>query len=180
MHQLAVWNDWQSALIAIAVVSACYLAVMWITAVAWTWRDVGGRTTDGFERVASVLLVVAFAIPGLLLYVLMRPRSTIEERMERRLEAEAMFQDIQERPACPQCAARVQPDFVFCPVCRAQLRFPCGVCGEALANDWVMCPYCTSDRARPGAATRGRTASRKSHVKQGATRPAFATGRPRA
>jgi predicted amidophosphoribosyltransferase len=108
----------------------------------------------------------------------MRPKTTIEEQMDRRLEAEAMFQDIQERPACPQCAARVQPDFILCPMCRAQLRTPCAECGEALRVDWVMCPFCTADR-RPAPAPMPRRAVSGMRTPSAPARPAFATGRPR-
>jgi hypothetical protein len=183
MEPLAVWNDWERALIAVAVVCALYIVAMWIAAIVWTFKDIRGRTTDGFEQAASVLLVIVFTIPGLLLYVLMRPKSTIEDRMDRRLEAEAMFQDIQERPSCPQCAARVEPDFILCPLCRAQLRTPCAECGQALAVDWVMCPYCMADRTPTPAPTRAARRRASAPAKPSAAgrevRPAFAGGRPR-
>jgi hypothetical protein len=164
-------TDWQNALILVALLLALYLLVMWAAAVVWTFRDIRARTSDPFEQASSVLLVAIFNIPGLLLHVLMRPKTTIEDQMDRRLEAEAMFQDIQERPACPQCATRIQPDFILCPLCRAQLRTPCDDCGQALAVDWVMCPYCTAERAPAPAATPRRRAAY-------ATKPSIAAARP--
>lgn len=167
-------TDWQNALILVALLLALYLLVMWGAAVVWTFRDIRARTSDPFEQASSVLLVAIFNIPGLLLHVLMRPKTTIEDQMDRRLEAEAMFQDIQERPACPQCAARIQPDFILCPLCRAQLRTPCDDCGQALAVDWVMCPYCTADRAPAPAATPRRRAAYATRPNIAAPRPALA------
>jgi hypothetical protein len=163
MDGLAIWSDWESALIAFAALCALYLAVMWITAIVWTYRDISERTTDPVERGASVLIVAFFGIPGLLLHVLIRPKTTLEDRMDRRLEAEAMFQDIHERPACPQCATRIQPDFITCPSCRAELRTPCETCRQALATDWVICPYCQAERAPAPAkpARRAVTAARQ-------------------
>jgi hypothetical protein len=172
-------TDWQNALIVAAVLVAMYLLIMWAAAVVWTFRDIRARTTDPLEQASSVLLVAIFNIPGLLLHVLMRPKTTIEDQMDRRLEAEAMFQDIQERPACPQCAARVQPDFILCPLCRAQLRTPCEECGQALAVDWAMCPYCTAERAPAPAAASRQRAFRTSRPSTAMARPAFAGGRPR-
>lgn len=172
-------TDWQNALILVAFLFALYLAVMWVAAIVWTYRDIRARTTEPFEQASSVLLVAIFNIPGLLLHVLMRPKMTIEDQVDRRLEAEAMFQDIQERPACPQCAARVQPDFVLCPLCRAQLRAPCRDCGQPLAVDWVMCPYCTAERTPAPAAAPMRGARYAGAPGLRAPRPAFAAGRPR-
>lgn len=172
-------TDWQNALTVAAVLVALYLLIMWAAAVVWTYRDSRARTTDPLEQASSVLLVAIFNIPGLLLHVLMRPKTTIEDQMDRRLEAEAMFQDIQERPACPQCAAPIQPDFIMCPLCRAQLRTPCGDCRQPLAVDWAMCPYCTAERTPAPTAARWQRAPR-APVASGATpRPAFALGRPR-
>jgi hypothetical protein len=172
-------TDWQNALMVAAVLVAVYLLIMWAAAVVWTFRDIRARTTDPLEQASSVLLVAIFNIPGLLLHVLMRPKTTIEDQMDRRLEAEAMFQDIQERPACPQCAAPVQPDFILCPLCRAQLRTPCDECGQALAVDWAMCPYCTADRAPAPAAASRQRAFRAPRPGAAMARPAFAGGRTR-
>jgi hypothetical protein len=132
---------------------------------------------------ASVLLVAVFNIPGLVLHVLMRPKVTLDEQTDRRLEAEAMFQEIQERPMCPQCATRVQPDFMLCPVCRTQLRTPCVDCGQALASDWVMCPFCTAERpaaSAPATPRRRAAGGLRPTMPAGTPRPALATGRPRA
>jgi hypothetical protein len=182
MVDLAIWNNWEDALIALAALCALYLAVIWATAVTWTYRDISERTTDPMERAAAVIVVAVFGIPGLLLHVLMRPRTTIEDQIDRRLEAEAMFQDIQERPACPSCAARVDPDFIMCPLCRAELRKPCVRCGQALAMDWVMCPFCRSERApAPSRPARGASAPTPS-LEVAASRissPKLAAGRSR-
>jgi hypothetical protein len=179
---VAAWSEWQGIVLLIAMLFALYIAVMWIAAIVWTYRDIRSRTSDPAEQAVSVLLVALFNIPGLVLHVLMRPKTTIEEQLDRRLEAEAMFQDIQERPACPVCAARVQQDFIKCPMCRAELRTPCRDCGQALAVDWVMCPFCTADRAPVPAAAPGRRAvgGTRAPTFTPATRPAFAGSRPRA
>ncbi|HET6614551.1 MAG TPA: zinc ribbon domain-containing protein [Dehalococcoidia bacterium] len=185
MERLEIGTGWESALILIAGLFALYIIVMWIAAIVWTYRDIRSRTADPFDQAASVLTVAIFNIPGLLLHVLMRPKTTLDDQMDRRLEAEAMFQDIQERPTCPQCAARVQPDFILCPICRAQLRAPCDECGEALAVDWVMCPFCATERTPAttpaAAAAAGRSSGTPSPnmAPRPAPRPVFAASRPR-
>jgi len=180
MEPMAGWTEWQYALTITAALVAGYALMMWIAAVIWTYRDIRARTTDRFERFSSVAVVALFNIPGLFLHVLMRPRTTLDEQMDRRLEAEAMFQDLQEHPACPQCAGRVDADFILCPFCRAELRSPCRQCGRALAADWVMCPFCATEKA-PAAAPRSRPVSPEPRPVRGARapRPAFAMDRPR-
>ena len=155
MDQLAVWNSWQDALVAGMVLIALYGAALWIAAIVWTYRDARARTDDPFELGAAILMVAVFNIPGLVLYILMRPKETLEDQLDRRLEAEAMFHEIQEHPMCPQCASTTQPDFVFCPTCRTQLRTPCARCSRPLAIDWVMCPFCAHDRKLEPAAAAG-------------------------
>jgi hypothetical protein len=90
-----------------------------------------------------------FNLPGLLLYLILRPKTTLTERYEHRLEAEALLHEIREQPACPQCRRKIETDFLACPYCRAALRVGCEECGKALAFGWVSCPYCGADRAQP-------------------------------
>lgn len=165
MLALAIFNDVEDAIIAVSALIILYTAVLWLAAIVWTFRDIRGRTDDLVEQVASVLLVTVFSVPGLLLYILMRPKHTLDDQLDRRLEAEAMFHEIQEHPACPRCASLVQRDFAFCPTCRAELRKPCARCARPLAVDWVMCPYCATDvrpqvaASMPAARANGRAAA---------------------
>ncbi len=119
-----------------------YLLAMWISLIIWTFRGVRARSLDNFVQVLSVVLVVVFNLPGLLLYFLLRPRETLAEAYERELSEEALLQDIEEKQACPVCHQRTQPDFLLCPNCHTKLKRQCEHCQRILSLRWTVCPYC--------------------------------------
>ena len=65
------------------------------------------RSRDTFAQLGSLLLVALLTIPGLIIYLLIRPRETLSEAYERSLEEEALLQEIEEKPTCPGCGQRV-------------------------------------------------------------------------
>jgi len=152
---LAIWDDgvWQDALAVAIIIVVAYLIVMWIAALIWTYRDIGARTRDPMTQTVSVLTVLIFNLPGLFLYLILRPKDTLADRYDRQLEAEALLHEIQEQATCPACRRRVEDDFIACPYCRAQLRIPCESCAKPLLVRWVVCPYCGAERRAPAGPT---------------------------
>jgi hypothetical protein len=153
---LAIWDDgvWQDAVAVAVIILVAYLVVMWIAAVVWTYRDITSRTRDTFTQTVSVLTVLVFSLPGIFLYLILRPKDTIADRYDRQLEAEALLHEIQEQATCPACRRRVQDDFVACPYCRTTLRVPCDSCEKPLLTRWVVCPYCGTNRGPQALPTR--------------------------
>jgi hypothetical protein len=145
---LAIWDDgvWQDALTIAVIIMVAYLIVMWIAALVWTYRDIASRTRDPLTQTVSVLTVLVFNLPGMFLYLILRPKDTIADRYDRQLEAEALLHEIQEQATCPSCRRRVEDAFVACPYCRSTLRMPCESCQKPLLARWVVCPYCGADR----------------------------------
>jgi hypothetical protein len=45
---------------------------------------------------------------------------------------------------CGECLEPVEPDYVVCPHCAAQLRLACKTCATPLKAQWRACPYCAS------------------------------------
>lgn len=125
---------------------AAYLAVLWVALIMWTWRDIRARTNDSSAQLASVALVGVFFVPGLLLYMALRPQEMLTDAYNRKLEEQAFLQEIQKQEACPDCRRAVDANFIACPYCRAQLRSECESCGEFLSPKWVACPYCSAER----------------------------------
>ncbi len=119
-----------------------YLLAVWISLIVWTFRDVRARSRDVFAQLLSVLLVVVFNVPGMLLYFLLRPRDTLADGYERELTEEALLQDIEEKQACPVCHQRIQNDFLYCPNCHTKLRRQCEQCQHINNLRWNICPYC--------------------------------------
>ena len=150
---LAIWDDgaWERWAILAGVVVGAYLAVMWLAALYWVYRDAMARSRDPIAHYLAVGSVLLFNLPGLLLYLILRPKTTLTERYEQQLEAEALLHEIRDQPSCPQCRRRIGEEFLTCPYCRASLRAACESCGRALAFGWVVCPYCGNDREVPAA-----------------------------
>jgi RNA polymerase subunit RPABC4/transcription elongation factor Spt4 len=175
---LAMWDSvaWQDLLVVAGIIVGAYLAVMWIAALVWTYRDAQSRTRDVFTQNIGLLLVLIFNLPGLLLYLVLRPRDTLIDMYDHQLEAEALLHEIQEQAVCPSCRRKVEPDFVACPYCRSALRSPCDACGRAIASTWVLCPYCGAERveAAPAPAGRGAEAPAESSARvRRATTPTY-------
>lgn len=119
-----------------------FLAALWISLVIWTFRDIRSRTRDIFAQLLATLLVLVLNIPGLLLYLILRPPERLTEAYERALEEEALLQDIEERAVCPACKRQVEKDFILCPACHTPLKKRCPECGRVLQLRWTICPYC--------------------------------------
>jgi RNA polymerase subunit RPABC4/transcription elongation factor Spt4 len=125
-------------------IGIAYLIALWFALVAWTFRDIEARSRSVFTQVFSTLLVVLFFVPGLLLYLILRPKETLDQVFQRALEEEYLLQDLDELPLCPGCQRSVDADFVICPHCQTSLRRACASCSRLIDRRWAVCPYCTT------------------------------------
>ena len=124
-----------------------FVAALWLSLVIWTFRDIRARSRDFFAQILATLVVAILFLPGLLIYVMVRPRETLAEVYDRSLEEEALLQSIEERESCPGCGQRIDQDWVICPFCHTKLKKSCHHCDRAIHLRWTMCPYCgSSDR----------------------------------
>ena len=124
-------------------IGIAYLVALWFALVAWTFRDIEARSRSVFTQVFSTLLVVLFFVPGLFLYLILRPKETLDQAFQRALEEEYLLQDLDDLPLCPGCQRSVDPEFVLCPHCRTALRGPCPACSRLIDLRWDVCPYCS-------------------------------------
>ncbi len=143
----------QLAVIA-AVIGGVWAMLLWISIVVWVYRDVRDRSRDSSLQLLSVFVVLmffpGFNIPGLALYLMLRPRDTLEEAYARSLEEEALLRELGDEGACPSCRRLTDKEFHFCPSCQTQLKDQCAKCERLLSFSWVACPYCNT--TRPSAA----------------------------
>ena len=129
----------------LAALIGAYFVAFWLGLVFWAYKDIRARSRDALAHVLAVSLVVVFNVPGLLLYMLLRPQETLALRYERSLEEEAILQELgQHKTGCPTCRRTVQEEFLICPFCRTALKRPCPSCGRPLNMAWRACPYCMS------------------------------------
>jgi RNA polymerase subunit RPABC4/transcription elongation factor Spt4 len=121
-----------------------FVAALWIALVIWTYRDVRSRARDPLVQILSALLVAVLNLPGVLVYLILRPTRTLEEEYQRTLEEESLLQALEELPLCPGCERRVKDDWQVCPNCHTKLKKTCHHCGRLMELPWNVCPYCAT------------------------------------
>ena len=122
--------------------SGAFLITLWLSLVIWTYRDIRARARDPLARILAVLTVAILSIPGLVVYLIIRPSRTLEEEYQQTLEEEALLQSIEDIPVCPGCGRRIQADWMICPGCHTKLKKSCHECGKLMDLPWNLCPYC--------------------------------------
>jgi hypothetical protein len=152
---MEISGAWEDLLVISIILIVAYLLVLWIASVMWAFRDVSSRTRNAPMQLIALFTLAPFI--GIPIYLMLRPKYTLLEEYDHRLEAEALLHEIQEQATCPSCRRRIEDDFVACPFCRTALRSPCEACGKALASTWVLCPYCSAARAPVAVPTTARS-----------------------
>jgi RNA polymerase subunit RPABC4/transcription elongation factor Spt4 len=122
--------------------SGAFIAALWIALVIWTYRDIRNRARDPLVQILSTLLVGLLSIPGVIVYLILRPPRTLEEEYQRTLEEEALLQALEDLPLCPGCERRVKDAWQVCPNCHTKLKKTCEECGNLMELSWNLCPYC--------------------------------------
>lgn len=138
------------ALIAVVSMLAAIITAVWISLTIWTFRDMRARSRDLFAQLLATLVVAVLGIPGLLVYLILRPRETLAEQYERALEEEALLQEIEEKPVCPGCGHAVKQDWRLCPYCHTKVKKSCHHCGKLMELPWKICPYCEQPQMEDG------------------------------
>lgn len=131
----------------LTAVFAAFLAALWLGLIFWVYRDIRTRTRDRLVHILAALLIALVNLPGLVIYLVLRPPHTLDEQYQSTLEEEALLSEIESRPLCPGCGGRTQADWQVCPVCHTRLRKPCGACRRLLELPWKLCPYCGAQAA---------------------------------
>jgi RNA polymerase subunit RPABC4/transcription elongation factor Spt4 len=100
------------------------------------------RSRDVFTQILAALVVAVLNVPGLLVYLILRPQETLSEQYQRSLEEEALLREIEDTAVCPGCGHHVKDEWRVCPFCHTKLKKPCQSCDELLDLPWSLCPYC--------------------------------------
>ncbi len=131
-----------SLTLVLAAFGGAFLAALWISLVVWTYRDIRARARDPLVKTLAALLVAVMNLPGVLVYLILRPPRTLEEEYQRTLEEEALLQALEDLPLCPGCERRVKEDWQICPNCHTKLKKSCHNCLKFMELSWNLCPYC--------------------------------------
>lgn len=140
-------------MIAVVSILAAVATALWISMIIWAFRDMRSRSRDIFAQAMAALVVGALNVPGLLVYLILRPQETLAEQYERALEEEALLQEIENKQVCAGCGHQTRDDWRLCPYCHTKLKKLCSGCDKLLDLPWAVCPYCEtpqSDQSHPG------------------------------
>jgi hypothetical protein len=122
--------------------AGAFLVALWVALVVWTYRDIRSRHRDRLVHFLAAALVVLLNLPGMLVYLVLRPSRTLEEEYQQTLEEEALLQALEDQVVCPGCERRIKDIWVVCPYCQTKLRKPCHSCGQLMELPWNICPFC--------------------------------------
>ncbi|OGO63625.1 MAG: hypothetical protein A2030_03215 [Chloroflexi bacterium RBG_19FT_COMBO_50_10] len=121
---------------------AAFLVALWLSLIIWTYRDIRARARDPLLRILAIIIVALLFLPGIVVYLILRPSHTLEEEYQHTLEEEALLQSIEDIPLCPGCGRRTKDTWTVCPNCHTKLKKPCHHCGKLMDLSWNLCPYC--------------------------------------
>jgi RNA polymerase subunit RPABC4/transcription elongation factor Spt4 len=117
--------------------------LFWVATIAWVRKDAKRRIASLPLRFLATLIGAIPPFIGPLIYMLFRPPEYLEDVRERELELKMIERGLDGRDiTCWVCSARVEPEFLVCPVCTTRLRQACVNCSRPLEPAWQVCPYC--------------------------------------
>jgi len=119
-----------------------FLIALWLSIIFWTFRDVRSRTADNMLRILAILVAAILFLPGVLIYLVLRPNRTLEEEYQQTLEEEALLHTIESAHHCPGCSRRVEEKWMVCPDCQTRLKKTCHHCRGLMELHWNICPFC--------------------------------------
>ncbi|MBI2356585.1 zinc ribbon domain-containing protein [Candidatus Dojkabacteria bacterium] len=116
--------------------------VFWFVVAAWAWFDCAERSEKVYVRILVTLLVLFGNIPGLIIYLILRPKITIQDQYWSDLERRYLMYETAELQDCDKCGTMLQPGFVYCPNCKNEIKVKCSNCGVNIDKKWKNCPFC--------------------------------------
>jgi len=122
--------------------AGAFFVALWLALVIWTYRDIRARHRDRLVHILAAILVALLSLPGVLVYLILRPARTLEEEYQQTLEEEALLQSIEDQSVCPGCERHTREDWLVCPTCQTRLRKRCHSCGRLMELPWNICPFC--------------------------------------
>ncbi|MEW6716230.1 MAG: zinc ribbon domain-containing protein [Chloroflexota bacterium] len=128
----------------IAAWGGAFLAALWLSLIVWTYRDIRARAKDPLIRILAILVVAVLFLPGIVVYLILRPQYTLDDEYQRTLEEEALLQTIEDASLCPGCGRRTQANWQVCPHCHTKLKKVCHQCGRLMDLPWNICAFCAT------------------------------------
>lgn len=125
----------------VTAVLIAYIVILWLSLTIWTSMDIFSRSKNWFVRIGGILLVGLGFFFGFVLYLMIRPQTTIEDSKVKELE-ERILESQTKLAVCPRCSEFLREDFLFCASCGLALKRDCPKCSSKVDLSWSQCPYC--------------------------------------
>lgn len=137
-------NAFNNFLLILTAWGGAFLAALWLSLIIWTYRDIRRRSKDPLARILAVLTAAVLFLPGIVIYLILRPPRTLEEEYQHTLEEESLLQAIEDAALCPGCGRRIKENWIVCPNCHTKLKKTCHNCSRLMELPWNLCPYCAA------------------------------------
>jgi len=118
------------------------LIVFWLVLIGWVWIDSSERTSNMRIRVVYLILVIFLNIPGLIIYLIIRPSETKEQIYWADLERRYLKYETSELGDCSKCGNQLLPGYVYCSNCGNEIKKKCPSCGVMIGKSSKFCAYC--------------------------------------
>lgn len=138
-----------SSLIIVGLVAvAGYVAALYVASAFFVWRDARRRSASVLFQLFALLLGFVPPFLGALVYLMVRPPTTLDEERALALEQQSLLEIDDDQVAlrpCPSCGRDIEAAFIVCPHCRTQFARRCHGCDHVLRLGWSVCPYCAEE-----------------------------------
>jgi hypothetical protein len=125
---------------------AIYSVVLYLAIAYWALKDARERSDAPGQHYFALFINMFLPLLGLLIYLLVRPGTTMVERRALELESQALAltdTEDDQRP-CPACGRAIEKDFILCPYCETRFAKRCPACQKSVRLGWSLCPYCAT------------------------------------
>ena len=120
-----------------------YIALFWFALVIWVTKDIINRTNNILFQVFAILLVIGLNLPGLLIYLMLRPLQTLDDKYLDEIEMESFEK---ESKMCRECKSELHKEFEFCPFCGKEIQTKCSHCEKRSDQEFEFCPLCGKEK----------------------------------
>jgi hypothetical protein len=144
MDTIINFDSLDAVFLYIAAFFGAFIVAVWLSLIIWTYRDIRSRSRDRVLQILSTLIVALLTIPGMVVYLILRPKSTLDETYQKTLEEEALLTAIESKNICPGCSAELRDDWQICAFCHTRIKKICVECSRLLELPWQICPYCAT------------------------------------
>ena len=84
-----------NAVLVLTAWGGAFIIAFWLSLIFWAFRDIRKRTGDRLMQILAVIVVTILFLPGVLVYLILRPQQTLEEEYQKSLEEEALLNTIE-------------------------------------------------------------------------------------